>query len=294
MQVVVDIGGTKTLFCMVGEEVVFSREVKTSSIIDFCSSLNSFLQAAAEHGFTTQTGVFACAGPVVEGHVQLTNAQLVLDEQELLAHTLLSEVLVVNDLFALAHNPSGGELLHGDGRDGVRVYLAPGTGLGVAFRTRFGALASEAGHADLAAYDEEELALLRAASSTGTPEYESVLCGPGLERLYEALRLETDPSLTADEIVSERGGLASARRATSFFGTFLGRCARNLVIALGADRVVLTGGVVRDSFSAFEQEFFSEFVYGRYEQLLADTSVSLVRDPYAVIYGAAALGRSQK
>ena len=293
MQVIADVGGTKTLFCMVSDEVVFSREVLTRDVKDFCASLNSFLQAASEHGFTTSTGVFACAGPVSNGYAQLTNASLVVAEQEIYDRTLLDDVSVVNDLYALAHNPHAGELLHGSDVDGARVYLAPGTGLGVAFRTRFGALASEAGHADLAAYDEEELALLRAASVTGTPEYESVLCGPGLERLYQALRLETDPVLTADEIVSERESIASARRATNFFGTFFGRCARNLVIALGAKRVVLAGGVVRESFSAFAEPFFSEFVHGRYSEHLQSVAVSLMRDPYAVVRGAALLKKKK-
>lgn len=286
MQVSVDIGGTKTLFCMVSDEIVFSQEIPTKNITNFCEALNGFLASAASHGFTTSKGVFACAGPISNDAAQLTNAPLRISKHEILNNTLLSSVNVVNDLEALAYNGDYGEELHGDGRDGVRVYLAPGTGLGVAFRTRYGVLASEAGHADLAAYDEEELALLRAASAQGTPEYESVLCGPGLERLYEALRLETDPSLTADEIIAERSHIASAKQAVDFFGTFFGRCARNFVITLGAQRVVLSGGVVRESFDAFRETFFAEFVHGRYAQHLAEVSVSLVRDPYAVVRGA--------
>ncbi len=289
MQVVVDVGGTKTLFCMVDAEVVFSQEVSTTSIDDFCSSLNAFLSSASKHGFCTSRGVFACAGPVFSGRAELTNASLVVDEQEILARTLLSQARVVNDLFALANNPQPGTLLHGSDQDGTRVYLAPGTGLGVAFRTRFGALASEAGHADLAAYDEQELALLRAASVSGTPEYESVLCGPGLERLYQALRLDTDPVLSADEIVSERANIASAGKAVDYFGTFFGRCARNLVIALGAKRVVLAGGVARESFEAFREAFFSEFVHGRYQESLSEVAVSLMQDSYAVVVGASLL-----
>lgn len=286
MQVVVDVGGTKTLFCMVQEDVVFSDEQPTSEITDFYQALNDFLAQAASHGFTTGSGVFACAAPIDGGVARLTNGTLEISREVLLERTLLTNVTVINDLYALAHNPSTGELVHGDGRDGVRVYLAPGTGLGVAFRTRFGALASEAGHADLAAYNQQELDLLTAASATNTPEYESVLCGPGLERLYDALRLESDPALTADEIVSEHKNIASAQKAVDFFGTFFGRCARNLVIALGADRVVLGGGVVRESFDVFSERFFSEFVLGRYHEHLSRVSVSVISDHFAVIEGA--------
>lgn len=293
MQVSVDVGGTKTLFCMVGDEVVFSHQLRTADLTDFCASLNRFLSDAAEHGFTTSTGVFACAGPVENGRCELVNAQLVIDEKAIRDNTLLERVTVINDLEALAHSTDSGEDVAGDGRDGVRVYLAPGTGLGVAFRTRYGVLASEAGHADLAAYDEEELDLLRAASVTGTPEYESVLCGPGLERLYEALRLDTDPSLTADEIVAEKDHIASAGRAVGFFGTFFGRCARNLAVALNADRVVLAGAVARESFEAFRDAFFAEFVHGRYAEHLSHVSVSVVRDPYAVARGATLISNTR-
>ncbi len=287
MRVSVDIGGTKTIFAFLHEHtVLYSHTVPTNTVQDFCSALNTFLFHAGEQGFTSSQCVVACAGPIIDDCCQLTNADVFISKKDILEKTLLGSVRVVNDLFALAHEDEG-DIITQSFRDGTRVYISPGTGLGVGLRTKHGFLASEAGHADIAAYNAEELSLLSSASVTNTPEYESVLCGPGLERMYSVLRFEDDPSLSSDEIVAERDNIPAAAQAVRYFGLFLGRCARNLVLAVNADRIVLSGGVLQRNMSLFEQYFFSELLLGRYKEILNTVSVQVISDPLAVVRGAA-------
>ena len=70
--------------------------------------------------------------------------------------------------------------------------LGPGTGLGTAIGAPvaggWAAISGDGGHADLAPVDDEELEIWqRLRRAHGRVSAETVLCGPGLERLYAAV-----------------------------------------------------------------------------------------------------------
>jgi glucokinase len=155
------------------------------------------------HAFSVkpQRLALACAGFLHEGEVVNNNLRWPIIPAQLEKVLALNEVKVLNDFEALAYgtaylDPAGVTTLHDPRRnksaeEGPVVVVGPGTGLGVAVRlpgTPPQVLATEAGHIQLAARVGREQAVLGelVAPDTHIP-YDSVLSGPGLLRLYQAV-----------------------------------------------------------------------------------------------------------
>ena len=176
------------------------------------------------------SAVIAAAGPVEGGRCALTNARWVLETDELKRTFRFRAVNIVNDLEALAWvvpllGPSDVQGVGGGSEVAAEpvAVIAPGTGLGMACFIPGGdrerVLASEGGHATLAATDAGEAAIIEVLGRRyGHVSAERVLSGPGLVNLYGALA-ELDGSgeqrLTAEQITRAAfdGSSARARRA---------------------------------------------------------------------------------
>jgi glucokinase len=146
-----------------------------------------------------ERAVFAVAGPVVRGRVELTNLGWVVDERTLGATLGIPVVRLLNDLVALAYAvPRLGAdalrtLQRGDPIErGTIAVIAPGTGLGEAFVTSDGAEyhahPSEGGHADFAPADALQEELLTWLRNRFDPvSFEHVCSGSGLPNVYDFL-----------------------------------------------------------------------------------------------------------
>jgi glucokinase len=106
-------------------------------------------------------------------------------------------------------------------------------------------VAGEGGHADLAAADAEQAAVLtKLHARFGRVCAETVLSGPGLERLHSVLA--SGRPLPAREVAEaawrgERDALHTVRLFTRWLGGFAG----NLALTLGAQGgVYIAGGIV--------------------------------------------------
>lgn len=251
---------------------------------------------------------FAVAGPLVDGRVEVTNGGLAFATREL-ERTLECGVRLVNDFFALATavpllervDSIGGdpEAVH---RRGVKAVLGPGSGLGMSALLPEGdagwrVLASEGGHADLAPgnhLEQELLSLLMTAH--GTVCWETVLSGPGLVRLHQAVcqlwGLPADP-LTAEEI-SRRGvdveDPVCHQTLEMFFG-LLGAAAGNLALTVRADAGVYIGGGIVPALADFAR---TSPLRRRFEEraelahLMKQIPLLLILDPHPGLLGAAA------
>jgi glucokinase len=143
---------------------------------------------------------FGIAGPVRDGRAEGTNLPWVVDARQVAAGLGLDQVILLNDLEANAWGL--GALQDTDfavlqpGRPaptGNAAVISAGTGLGEAGLVwdgrRHRPVASEAGHADWAPRDAEQLALWQfLASEVGHVSVERVLSGPGLHNIYRFLR----------------------------------------------------------------------------------------------------------
>jgi glucokinase len=139
----------------------------------------------------------------------------------------------------------------GQGAKGARVVFGPGTGLGIAAVVPCGeswhVVASEGGHASFGpAEKDEEAVFARLRAEHGDVSAETILSGPGLERLHRALH-EAGEFLSADVIAAcAQRNEPAACETLSMFVRLLGRFAGDLALMFKATGGVwLAGGVAQ-------------------------------------------------
>jgi glucokinase len=251
--------------------------------------------------------VIGVAGPVAANRAALTNRGLVFDGAALAAALDLATVRVVNDFAALARSLpmlDRAALFHlggppaGDAAAPMTV-LGPGTGLGVAaLLPPDGVLATEGGHATLAAQDArqaEVIAALHARLGGHVSAERGALSGQGIEALHAALG--GDPARHAAEILEAgvAGADARCREAMALFCAMLGGFAGDVALLHGArGGVFIAGGICPRmpeflAASAFRASFEAK---GRFREWLAPVPTWLIRDPEAAaMRGLAVLAR---
>ncbi len=187
--------------------------------------------------------------------------------------------------------------------NGPALVLGPGTGFGAALclpgaqqRAPLRVLASEAGHAALAAGTERELDLVRHLLQRWPHvDNERVLSGPGLVNTYRALcELDGVPATLdnpeAIAAAAQAGTDAHAVETLQLFCALLGSLAGDLAVTFGADAVYLAGGIpaqIRPFLleSQFAARFRNKGVLG---EVLARVPVWLVDHGQLGLVGAAA------
>ena len=257
MILVGDVGGTRTRLALATRangawELAEFREQSTGA--DILSMIREFVAGVPGPGIDTVA--FCGAGPVADdGSIRLTNAPVLLEPAALARAAGAGRAILINDFAAVAESlpaltPAQLRVCGGGGmRIGPRVVMGPGTGFGVAIATPSGGgwavIAGDGGHADLAPVDDEELDVWqRLRAQHGRVSAETVLCGPGLERLH--LALHGPPRLGAEQIaLSAWRGEAPAARTVALFTRWLGSVAGNLALIAGAlGGVYLAGGIL--------------------------------------------------
>ncbi|HUE29347.1 MAG TPA: glucokinase [Verrucomicrobiae bacterium] len=315
-----DVGGTKTelaLFARSGDglrefraRVYPSREYRSLEAI-----VRAFLEA--EPGGSVAAGCFGVAGPVRGGKARITNLPWELEEEALARTMGVPRVRLLNDLQAAAYGmlrlpPESFHTLHpgSGGTPGNAAVIAPGTGLGEAILhwdgRRYQAIASEGGHADFAARNEQEIELLRwlQARVGGHVSYERVLSGEGIHHLYLFLRdsghvpepawlreklAQGDPNAAITE-VGLAGGHPLCVAALESFCSILGAEAGNLALRCTAVAGVFVGGGIPPKIlpALTKGSFVRAFVdKGRFAQWTDAVPVRVALDPRAPLLGAA-------
>lgn len=182
---------------------------------------------------------------------------------------------------------------------GPALVLGPGTGLGAAVYLPgppSQVLASEAGHAALAAGSPRELALLgELLQRWPHVDNERVLSGPGLVNAYLALcrldgvvpRLDTPVAIAAAAL---EGSDPLAVETLSLFCGLLGSVAGDLTVTFGAGQVYLAGGILANIVpflleSRFAERFANKGVLGG---MLEQVPVRLLDHGQTGLLGAAA------
>lgn len=309
---IADIGGTFVRFALVGSDGRPGRPAKLR-VADYpgpAAAARNYL-ASVRPSTPPRRAVLAVAGPIAGGRIAMTNHpwRFTLDG---VAHALaLDEIEAINDFQAAALAVPGlgprDRIRIGRGRaqkGSPIAVLGPGTGLGVSalIATPGGAvaLASEGGHATLAATDAREAEVLdRLRRRFGHVSAERVLSGPGLANLYRVIADErrypsSQPDdLTPAEVVERAGGgnCPVASEAIRLFSAFLGGFAGNLALVLGArGGVYLAGGILpridRDfARSPFRARFEAK---GRFQAYLARIPTYLITRSEPALIGLAA------
>ena len=305
MILVGDVGGTRTRFALAarrnGDFEIASVETSPTTP-DVAAKVARYLA-----GRSVESAAFGAAGPVgAESAIRLTNAGVQLVATELASAAGLPHVLLVNDFRAIAagipHLPpdslqpcGGGDPVAGE----AFVVLGPGTGLGTAIGTpgagAWNVIQGDGGHADLAPVDDEELEIWqRLRSAHGRVSAETVLSGPGLERLYAVI---AGRRLGAAEIdAAAWRGEPDAVRTHALFTRSLGRVAGNLALVAGArGGVYLAGGILprwsgRLDVAAFRRAFEDK---GQYAAWLRAIPCFLIMHPHPGLLGLAVLASAR-
>ena len=257
-----DIGGTRARFALLdGSRVGPVESLATGEYASAIDAIKHFLSRQPGAG-DVDRAVIAAAGPVAGGRCALTNARWVLEADELKRTFGWRTVSLVNDVEALAWSTPrlASADLQSVGR-GSEVaaepiaVIAPGTGLGMACFVPGGdgerALASEGGHATLAATDAREAEIIEALRRRhGHVSAERVLSGRGLVDLHAVLaelngggeRMHTAEQVTRAAIY---GGSAMACQALDMFCSFLGSVAGSAALTFRArGGILIAGGIV--------------------------------------------------
>ena len=192
---VADIGGTNARFALADSQGLGRQIVLPTKQFSTAQALlrEALLVLGAP---SPQAACLAVAGPVHEGAVTVTNGGGLRLAEASLAPLLGCPVRIVNDFYALALGVPLARRLErfggGSGDEGVKALIGPGSGLGMAALVPQGdawlPLASEGGHGDLAPgspLESELLGILQRRHSHVS--WETVLCGPGMVRLHEAV-----------------------------------------------------------------------------------------------------------
>jgi glucokinase len=310
-----DLGGTNARFALAevapgGEARI--REPKALPARDFAdpqAAIDAYLAGAGAPGLAF--AALACAGPIENGRVTMTNLAWTLDEAVLRKELDVERVRLLNDLAAAAWAAPALEARdlapigpHAGPAEGAVAVFGAGTGTNCAAylpgEGREMALAGEGGHIGFAPADEAEIAILRQlAGRFGRVSLERLASGPGLLNIYEALcalagrpaRCD-DPAAVAD---LAKAGDADAAAALDRFARVLGAAAGDFALIFNAAAVYLAGGMAGHVLTtparkaAFRQRFEDK---GRFSARLARVGAFVITNPYVALLGAArAMGR---
>jgi len=266
---------------------------------------------------------FGVPGPVRHGRLKLTNLPWILDSSQLAIDLKIQHVFLINDLEA---NGYGVPELTPDqilvlskgvvDAEGNRGLIAAGTGLGEAILVWDGhrhlPMASEGGHSDFAARNEEEIELLRYLQKTlkGRVSSERVISGIGLANVYafcrDVKRMEEpawlkdrmrteDPNAVIGEL-GESGASELCVEALNIFVSAYGAEAGNLALKILAVGGMYVGGGIAPKLLKKMQDgtFMKAFVdKGRLSDLLVQTPVRLILESRAALMGAAAYAEAR-
>ena len=318
-----DVGGTKCNLALFDERSgglveQTAKRFPSGAYPKFEDVVSEFVRTVAEPaGAKVTSAGFGVAGPVVDGAVTATNLPWRVDSRALAALLGLPRVALVNDLEANAYGihslgPSDFEVLNAGapGARGMQAVIAAGTGLGEAGLFWDGKshqpFSSEGGHADLAASNDLEDALVVYLRKRfgGHVSWERVLSGPGLRNVFEFLRdtgrgsvepwfekemQAGDPSAAISRAAME-GKSPICVAALDLFVSLYGSEAGNLTLRyLAIGGLFIGGGIAPKILDKMKSAVFMEafFAKGRLRPLLERVPVRVILNDNTALFGAA-------
>jgi glucokinase len=304
MILVCDVGGTRTRIALAAKTAGawrLSAIDESPTTANVAAKIARFVASRADGGVTA-AAVGGAGAVAPDGSIRLTNAGVLLSPVELARAAGVPRVVLVNDFGSIAQaipelpresllSCGGGTAVAGE----PVVVLGAGTGLGTAIgaqgRGAWLAIAGDGGHADLAPVDDEELEVWqRLRRAHGRVSAETVLCGPGLERLYAAVAGR--PLAAAEIDAAAWRGEEHGVRTHALFTRWLGRVAGNLALVAGArGGVFLAGGILprwgaRFDIAAFRRAFEDKEPYGAWLRAIPSF---IVTHPHPGLVGLAVL-----
>jgi glucokinase len=302
-----DLGGTTSRFALGnangGVESVIA--MPNEDLPGPAAAISHFLTYT---GARPQSGVLAVAGPVEGDEIALTNRAWRFRLSELAREFGLARLHAINDFEAVAWS------LFGLGPDAVqpigplatvapgpRVVCGPGTGLGAAAlmpvegkgRGSWRVVATEAGHMSFGPSCDAEEPVFARLRAMGALSAESVLSGPGLVRLHQALNPGAEPLIAEAIAQRARDGGAECVTTVTTFVRLLGRFAGDLALTFKAGTVYLAGGVAGRLMPLVDAKVFREGfeAHPPHDALMACMPSFVITEPEPGLIGCAVVAQ---
>ena len=310
-----DVGGTNVRFAFAERtahgtiELHHSERFAVKDFGHFNEAVTAYLDSV---NAKPRRAAFAFAGPKFDNRIRMTNVDWLVSEPDLIKTFGFEDAVVLNDFVAMANGatviPDDGFQVLIDGKVNYNkpvAVMGPGTGLGMSCILPGGPGArhprivpTEGGHTAFAPQNPlEDEVLLYWREKNGYVSAESLISGPGLYRLYEALchiRGEAMVCTKQDEIVAagQANPQSVARLTVRTFCDMLGTFAGNATVTLGAWGGVVLGGGVSRHIAPFidESDFAARFKNrGPGSPFMDGVPVRLIQAHFVALYGAAAM-----
>ncbi|MCM2325417.1 MAG: glucokinase [Candidatus Woesearchaeota archaeon] len=305
-----DIGGTNTRIAVIDVDKKVSIKKKlfmpTRDVGNVSKIINMFDKKI-------QKACIGVAGPVTENRAKLTNANLVVDVEQLKKETKLKQIKIVNDFQAIGFgldymNKSDFKHLHpGNGfKTNIKMAIGAGTGLGKVHIIDGKLFACEPGWTTLGIEGIEDYALADyLMHKYNRPVYyEDVLSGRGLIDIYDYLEikanLETNMKVRKeikDEPVHKAKVLIKYSKkdklcdmALNIFTRFYARFIRDSCLNILTSQVYIVGGISIAIQPYLKKHFLEEFTkHNIYNSLLKKVKIDLCLDENVGLIGAGAM-----
>ena len=317
-----DIGGTKTnlAYFKATPDELNLVQLKRYSSTDHNTLQEIILHFLAEVNQPAPDRIcLGVAGPVLNGKVELTNLNWVLDATELTSQLKVSEVRLINDLESMAYGlaaiPESDFITLHKGNavsGGNMAIIAPGTGLGQAglywSTHNYYPFPTEGGHCDFAPRTDLDMELLRYLQSKYTVvSWEHVIAGPGIYDLYQFMRdvkKHEEPTWLTEKLSSEDPSAVISQAAMQqqaaicvetmdLYVRYLAREASNLVLKMKATGGLFLGGGIPPKIAPLLQQesFFRHYMdCDRMQHLLETVPIKIIKNDKTGLLGAAYYG----
>lgn len=308
IRLVADVGASNARFALSARsgELSATRVLACRNFPSITDAIAAYLAGAGNP--PVRDAILAVATPVLGDEIHMTNHSWSFSIEASRRALGLRTLLVVNDFVALALAlpflaPADLQGLDARAapRPGVKAVIGPGTGLGVAglVPTDAGweALATEGGHASLAATSAQETAILQVLWQTyGHVSNERLISGTGIPLLYASLCTvggwaPAPEAVDAAAVVrlARSGACPAAVQTCRVFSALLGSFAGNVALTLGSTGgLYLGGGVLAHMGALFDvSSFRARFLAkGRFANYLEAIPTYLIRAEYPALTGA--------
>jgi len=284
----IDLGGTNVRYAFFIKNTLSKISKEKISDKDFIPFLTKLLKGEKDK---IDYLVIAAAGPNNRKSINLTNRNLLIDSSELKAKLNLKECILLNDWEAVAQSLSELNqeyflpIKNGTSSYENTILIGPGTGLGVTLIIKGQIIPTEFGNT--LSPTRSMLKNFDLIDNKTFFSLESILSGPGIEKLYEEKfgRKLSSEKIIFSSLEGDKDGLFIIE---NFLKTLVS-IINDLVLSFSCERVILGGSILNALKPILMTkkilDYFTLEINPKYSQLIERTRVDLLTEDEPGIFG---------
>ena len=284
----IDLGGTNVRHAFFIKDALSNISKEKISDDDFISFLQRLIDSQQNE---IEYLVIAAAGPNNQVSINLTNRNLLIEANELTSKLGLKECLLLNDWEAVAHslnelnNKSLLNIKNGTPSSENTLLIGPGTGLGVTLIMNNEIIPTEFGNT--LSPTKNMLENFGLEKKGEFLSLESILSGPGIEKLYKE---KFGKKLSSERIISFalEGNNDELFIVDNFLKTLIS-ITNDLVLSFSCGKVVFGGSILNSIKPILMSEktlnYFPSEINPKYSSLIGKTQVDLLTEDEPGIFG---------